>query len=228
MTPAERKALLFLAVVGTLGVGARAFGTTAGGPATTVETRRALLRQIAAVDSARKAGEGGDRKGKKKRGGAVTESGFSAGRKGRRGPRTDVSEPSQATVPPAAGPRPEWLTAPAVREGPRAAEPGAGTIDVDRAGAAELEALPGVGPALAARIVAERRRGGPFGGLEALDARVRGIGPALARRLAGTVTFSGVPRQPSGSPDVPSVRERGGATPRSSARRRSMTAAPSP
>jgi competence protein ComEA len=67
-------------------------------------------------------------------------------------------------------------------------------VDLDRATAAEIEALPGIGPALAARVVAHRDSVGPFGVLEAL-CDVRGIGPALAERLRPLVTFSG-PRRP--------------------------------
>jgi competence protein ComEA len=64
-------------------------------------------------------------------------------------------------------------------------------IDLDHAGAAELELLPRIGPALAARIVADRAAKGPFGSLEALEKRVRGIGPAMAKALSPLVTFSG-------------------------------------
>ncbi|MCL4212452.1 MAG: helix-hairpin-helix domain-containing protein [Gemmatimonadales bacterium] len=66
-------------------------------------------------------------------------------------------------------------------------------LDLDVASAAELERLPGIGPALAARIVADRSALGPFGSLEGLQ-RVKGIGPALARRLQPHVTFSLPPR----------------------------------
>ena len=58
-----------------------------------------------------------------------------------------------------------------------------------------LERLPRIGPALAARIVADRRINGEFGSLEALQ-RVRGIGPKLAELLRAHVTFSGAPRHP--------------------------------
>jgi len=67
-------------------------------------------------------------------------------------------------------------------------------IDVDRADVDALDRLPGIGPALARRIVEDRDANGPFGSVDALQ-RVRGIGPALAARLAPLVTFSGVPRQ---------------------------------
>ena len=62
-------------------------------------------------------------------------------------------------------------------------------VNPDLASLEELDRLPGVGPALAARIIASRDSLGPFGSLEALQ-RVRGIGPATAARLAEHVTFS--------------------------------------
>jgi len=65
------------------------------------------------------------------------------------------------------------------------------TIDLDAAPADEIERLPGVGPALARRIIADREAGGPFGSLEGLD-RVPGIGPATLRTLAPWVRFGRV------------------------------------
>lgn len=62
-------------------------------------------------------------------------------------------------------------------------------VDVNTADVAELERLPGVGPALAGRIVEERSRRGAFASPEELQ-RVPGIGPALARRLRGYVTVA--------------------------------------
>jgi len=55
-------------------------------------------------------------------------------------------------------------------------------LDVNLASAAELERLPGVGPALAARIVEARTRDGPFGSVDDLR-RVRGVGGATLERL---------------------------------------------
>jgi competence protein ComEA len=76
------------------------------------------------------------------------------------------------------------------------APPGAAgaLIDVNQADAAQLERLPGVGPALARRILASRDSLGPFGGLSALG-RVKGVGPSTLRRLAPLVTFSGQARR---------------------------------
>jgi competence ComEA-like helix-hairpin-helix protein len=60
-------------------------------------------------------------------------------------------------------------------------------LNVNRATAVDLEALPGIGPALAQRIVADRQARGPFATVRALD-RVPGIGPALLGRLGNLVT----------------------------------------
>ena len=57
-----------------------------------------------------------------------------------------------------------------------------GGIDVERASASEWERLPGIGPSLAARIVADRSARGPFKTLEGL-LRVRGIGPRTLERI---------------------------------------------
>lgn len=67
------------------------------------------------------------------------------------------------------------------------AAPPEGPVDVNRATAVELDVLPGVGPATAAAIVAERERNGPFLDVDELS-RVRGIGPAKLEALAGLIT----------------------------------------
>jgi competence protein ComEA len=76
---------------------------------------------------------------------------------------------------------------------PRAREP----LDLDTAGATAIEALPFIGPSLAARIVESRDKCGPFGSLEALT-RVYGIGEGMTKRLAPHVTFS-TPSRPKGA-----------------------------
>ena len=55
-------------------------------------------------------------------------------------------------------------------------------LEVDRATAADFERLPGIGPSLAARIVADRERRGPYHTPEGLD-RVPGIGPKILDRI---------------------------------------------
>ena len=52
-------------------------------------------------------------------------------------------------------------------------------IDLDSADEETLALLPGIGPALAGRIVEDRNRLGAFGGIAGLQ-RVRGIGPAIS------------------------------------------------
>jgi len=63
-----------------------------------------------------------------------------------------------------------------------------GPVNVNTATAAELETLPGVGPATAAAIVDERTRNGPFASIDDLE-RVPGIGPAKLAALRGQVTL---------------------------------------
>jgi competence protein ComEA len=60
-------------------------------------------------------------------------------------------------------------------------------LDLNQASAEELDALPGIGPALAARILESRARDGPYRNPEDL-LRVRGIGPATLERIRDLVT----------------------------------------
>jgi competence ComEA-like helix-hairpin-helix protein len=62
-------------------------------------------------------------------------------------------------------------------------------VDLNAAGVTELEALPRVGPALAARIVAHREAHGPFSSVDGLD-DVPGVGPATLAALRSHVTVS--------------------------------------
>ncbi|MGY1752413.1 helix-hairpin-helix domain-containing protein [Blastococcus sp. SYSU D01042] len=70
---------------------------------------------------------------------------------------------------------------------PAAGAPAAGLVDLNSATAEELDALPGIGPVLAQRIVAHRDESGPFRSVDQLD-DVPGIGPAIAAELAELVT----------------------------------------
>ena len=166
-TSGEKKALLFLSSVLVLGSAARLVAAYQVPDATPAE-QAALQGQIRAVDSVR---------AKRKPSGGGKRAGNARPRQ--------QPDSSQVGMPAPPG----WPASPGVG--------GSALVDVDRASAAELEALPGVGPALAARIVAERDSSGPFGAMDDLQARVRGVGPALARRLGPTVTFSGPRRPPS-------------------------------
>jgi len=60
-------------------------------------------------------------------------------------------------------------------------------INLNTATAAELDLLPGIGPALAQRIVEDREQRGPFRSIDNLG-RVRGIGPETIRKIRPLVT----------------------------------------
>lgn len=103
------------------------------------------------------------------------------------GSATPEATPAEvASAPPSGTPTPRPAAepaaptrAPTVRSQPPAP---AGPINVNTASAAELEGLPDIGPVLAARIVADRERNGPFRSVDDLD-RVAGIGSATLARL---------------------------------------------
>ena len=63
---------------------------------------------------------------------------------------------------------------------------GGGPVDVNTVGAGELQALPGIGPVLADRIVAWRTDNGPFSDVDALR-EVPGIGPAVLAQIRDLV-----------------------------------------
>jgi competence protein ComEA len=67
------------------------------------------------------------------------------------------------------------------------ADAATGPLDLNAASAEELEALPGVGPSIAAAIVEHRERHGPFRSVEDL-LDVPGIGPARLEELRDLVT----------------------------------------
>jgi competence protein ComEA len=138
----------------------------------------------------------------------------------RAGARRDSAREARATRRAVPAGRGSARRTPGAPRTPPVPPPRPGPVDVDVATAAELEALPRIGPSLAARIVADRDSLGPFGSLAGLD-RVRGVGPALLRGLGAHVTFSGTPR-PSGDPPQAPQRARrrrpaAGAAPRASA-----------
>jgi competence protein ComEA len=153
MTPAERRALLFLAVAALLGASVR-LARTRSEPEPEPAAQRALALQIAAVDSARAAEAEKDRN-----------------------PRKKSRKASETAPKPPNAPKPRQPTPIPI-------------VDLDEAPIALIDSLPGIGPVIAERIVADRNQNGPFGSLEEFQ-RVKGIGPAMAQRLSPYVTFSG-------------------------------------
>ena len=60
-------------------------------------------------------------------------------------------------------------------------------VDINVAGADQLEGLPGIGPATAAAIIEHRDANGPYATIDDLEA-VRGIGPAKIEAIRDFVT----------------------------------------
>src|SRR5947207_30600 len=81
--------------------------------------------------------------------------------------------------------RPRGTTTRRTTAGPKTTTP-TQPVDVNRATADELRALPGIGGVLAARIIEARERDGPFTSFDDLR-RVRGLGRAKLDRLASAV-----------------------------------------
>ena len=96
----------------------------------------------------------------------------------------EVADGVKVYVPATGEEVPPSLTVPAAAP---AGQTFGGPIDVNEATADQLDALPGVGPATATAIVAERVRNGPFVDVDDLD-RVPGIGPAKLEALRDLVT----------------------------------------
>ncbi|GGD71772.1 ComEA family DNA-binding protein [Paenibacillus nasutitermitis] len=64
-----------------------------------------------------------------------------------------------------------------------------GKINLNRATAAELDALPGIGEAKARAIVADREKNGPFRSVDDL-LRVKGIGPKLLEKMKASIVVT--------------------------------------
>ena len=67
-----------------------------------------------------------------------------------------------------------------------------GMVDLNSAGTLELEKLYRVGPKLAAKIIAERGKNGPFASLDDVAIRVKGIGPKTIAKWEGMAVISPV------------------------------------
>lgn len=71
------------------------------------------------------------------------------------------------------------------------------TLEINTATLAQLEALGGVGTALAARVIEERARR-PFADWADAQRRLKGLGPKLAARLSDQgLTVNGKPHAPA-------------------------------
>lgn len=85
-------------------------------------------------------------------------------------------------------------------------------VEVNTATEDQLQSLRGIGPAMAARILAERSRA-PFRSLADFDERVKGIGPASLRRLVADGLVLATPAAGSGLLQAGAVATRGPARP---------------
>ena len=83
-------------------------------------------------------------------------------------------------------PLPQPTAPPPSSGGAASLQPGV-PLNLNAASAAELDALPGIGPVLAQRIVEDREANGPYASVDDLE-RVRGIGPSLLEKLRPLVT----------------------------------------
>ena len=90
----------------------------------------------------------------------------------------------------ALGPAPTRKRVETVSDSRRRAAPQA--LDLNRADATELQALPGIGPTLGRRIVADREINGPFRRPEEL-LRVPGVGAKRYARLEGLIRTADAP-----------------------------------
>jgi len=100
---------------------------------------------------------------------------------------TSETNPSGATTPTAGAPAPTQTTGSSSGQS-GAAKPTPGVkINLNTATAADLEQLPGIGPSLAQRIIADRTQNGPFKSLDDL-ARISGIKAGIIARIRDYVT----------------------------------------
>ena len=197
-TPAEQKALTFLAIVILLGGAVRVVrgGVPAGSSASPAE-QQALARQAFAANSVATNGARQRAPKGRKSESKTPKRRYTGAKFDSTGVLVEGTGVSSASLSPTGfpppGPRIDVGSAP-VRPARGSSAAPAPLVDLDLADTVQIGRLPGVGPALARRIVASRDSLGPFGALAALR-RVKGVGPATLERLAGLVTFSGQARR---------------------------------
>ncbi|MGH7726973.1 MAG: ComEA family DNA-binding protein [Candidatus Eiseniibacteriota bacterium] len=164
LTPQERRALLALSLLLSLGGALRVF------EATSPRILSLTLGDSLALGFDRIEGLSG---------GLVSDAPTAPAETGPGSVAAGATDPSKPSVEPAPGSAP----------GPGPAYDAAGRLDLNRATAEELETLPGVGPKTAARIVEDRERRGRFKRASDLT-RVKGIGPKTLARLLPLVTVT--------------------------------------
>jgi DNA uptake protein ComE-like DNA-binding protein len=198
---ADHKALVFVGAVAVLGAGVRVV-RAASGSTVTPSTQSALEHQMASADSAAtSAADRADARRSNGRGGGGRGSGSR-----RHATKANLTD-TVATLDPEQGtPSRKRAAGPLDRRGYVG-----GRLDLDIATAAQIDSLPGITPAIARRIAADRVKHGPFLNLDGLR-RVSGIGPTLIKRLDSLVTFSGTYTQ--ATPQDSTIPPRGKAKPR--------------
>ena len=85
---------------------------------------------------------------------------------------------------------------------------GFAATDINKASQAELEAVKGIGPAMATRIL-EARKTGAFGSWTDVQSRVKGVGDGNARKFsADGLTVNGAAYTGSAEPKAKAPKER--------------------
>lgn len=196
-TPAEQKALAFVALVVLLGGAVRVVrGSALSSPAASAGEQQSLARQTFAASSSAVAAAARNGKGRGKATTKTPKRRYAGAKFDSTGVLIEGSGVVGTTGFPPPSPRIDIDSRGVQAYGASNSPPPAGAkrIDLDVALPEEIERLPRVGPALARRIVANRDSLGPFGSLSGLR-RVKGIGPATIDRLEHLVTFSGQTRR---------------------------------
>jgi competence protein ComEA len=84
-------------------------------------------------------------------------------------------------------------------------------VDVNKATAAELDSIKGIGPAISAKILDEKKKGGNFKDWNDLVTRVNGVGEANAAKFSaegltvGGASFKGVAAAPTKAAEKPAA-----------------------